>query len=256
MKTLSKTLKKLLPYESKLNSFLSKWFNRKFSFNGTTFFYQKGKTQYECVKCKKAIYDLPNMSSKSYAFTLDPVLNIQEQITSSDEGLQIYGWIVEYKWPGTENRWYQHYNHKIYDKKELAIDVINQLRLNRSWRLPDRTVEYRIRPIYIADQSHYRNIVINRLLTGNPEKKKEIKFFKLKEEYVFNKTKYIKGQIFGQIDKNCVWKLATPTEKSQYDHRYTFSHIPMDKLEEVDIKNEKWVHPHINKEIKKLINQK
>lgn len=81
-----------------------------------------------------------------------------------------------------------------------------------------------------------------------------MKTYKLTKDYTVLHSGVVheKGRLFVELDKNKVWLLATPIKKAKGSG---FSHLlgelkRENYVEEVNLLNEKWVHPHINKEVK------
>lgn len=81
------------------------------------------------------------------------------------------------------------------------------------------------------------------------------RFFKLADNSTDNYIK--KDTIFCFLKKNKVWQMATPTESAHLAYISGDTRIKElwenRDIEEVDIIDEKWIHPHINKEIRKYI---
>lgn len=75
-----------------------------------------------------------------------------------------------------------------------------------------------------------------------------MKAYKLKEN---KSTRYHKGRIFVDNQGEAVC-LATPVLETELCGNYYFKSLLNDGLlEEVDLKEERWVHPHICKSVKK-----
>jgi hypothetical protein len=57
-----------------------------------------------------------------------------------------------------------------------------------------------------------------------------------------------------QVENGQIFKSATTSEPASYGLRYLLTNylLPKNKAEEIDIRNEKWIHPHLCKELKKL----
>jgi hypothetical protein len=105
----------------------------------------------------------------------------------------------------------------------------------------------------------FRDYKIDQLLYDNPHQKKdkEIKAWKVIEDHeeIFqngNKAKVKKGTIFIQLENGQIFKSATTSEPASYGLRYLLTNylLPKNKAEEIDIRNEKWIHPHLCKELK------
>lgn len=83
------------------------------------------------------------------------------------EDLYIYGYIIESRrtdWPSHVSRefremWQNHWNHKIFKNKELAMDSINQFKIGYC-----SNYEFRILPMYSFKNSSYRTYLINKII--------------------------------------------------------------------------------------------
>ena len=105
----------------------------------------------------------------------------------------------------------------------------------------------------------FRDYKIEQLLNENTHQKKdkEIKAWRVVEEHEelinnTHKVKLKKGTIFIQMKNGRIIKASTTTEPSQYGIGYVLKYlIAKEKVVEIDIRNEKWIHPHLCKELKK-----
>ena len=114
------------------------------------------------------------------------------------------------------------------------------------------------------NEPQFRDYQIDQLLNDNPHQKKskEIKAWKVIEEHEEilsnnHKIKVKKGTIFIQLE-NGILRSGTTSEPTSYGLGYLLRNylLPKGKVEEIDIRNEKWIHPHLCKELKtKLKNQ-
>jgi hypothetical protein len=79
-----------------------------------------------------------------------------------------------------------------------------------------------------------------------------MKAYKIKENI---KGIYTKGRIIltNISPFNCV-TLATPTQRTVYGYGSNIIREFPDLVEEIDLKNEKWIHPHLYKTLKQDIN--
>lgn len=179
------------------------------------------------------------------------------KVQSSADDVSVYGWSLETRYQmrqGEWTSWYTYYNHRIYNTKESAIDASIKAGLtNRQDR------ECRVIPLYRMTEPQYREYKIDKLL-GNDKKREvyEIKGWKLKEDYDWYKTPnngtivHKKGTIYIQLENGDVIKSGTADE---YTWRIGRSRlltelIPKNLVEEIDITDEKWLHPHLLKELK------
>jgi hypothetical protein len=179
------------------------------------------------------------------------------KVQSSADDVSVYGWSLETRYQmrqGEWTSWYTYYNHRIYNTKESAIDASIKAGLtNRQDR------ECRVIPLYRMTEPQYREYKIDKLL-GNDKKREvyEIKGWKLKEDYDWYKAPnngtivHKKGTIYIQLENGDVIKSGTADE---YTWRIGRSRlltelIPKNLVEEIDITDEKWLHPHLLKELK------
>ena len=179
------------------------------------------------------------------------------KVQSSADDVSVYGWSLETRYQmrqGEWTSWYTYYNHRIYNTKESAIDASIKAGLtNRQDR------ECRVIPLYRMTEPQYRDYKIDKLL-GNDKKREvyEIKGWKLKEDYDWYKTPnngtivHKKGTIYIQLENGDVIKSGTANE---YTWRIGRSRlltelIPKNLVEEISISDEKWLHPHLLKELK------
>ena len=179
------------------------------------------------------------------------------KVQSSADDVSVYGWSLETRYQmrqGEWTSWYTYYNHRIYNTKESAIDASIKAGLtNRQDR------ECRVIPLYRMTEPQYRDYKIDKLLGNNKKKESyEIKGWKLKEDYDWYKTPnngtivHKKGTIYIQLENGDVIKSGTANE---YTWRIGRSRlltelIPKNLVEEISISDEKWLHPHLLKELK------
>ncbi len=113
---------------------------------------------------KLGFQSLPVYNGGKYVFKEDVYkldfhfqLDIEKEIDPIDD-LYIYGWIIEYKLISNEkDQWLNHWNHKIYNSKESALDSINQ---SGGYSL----FFYRIKPMYTFKNNGWRNHIINKII--------------------------------------------------------------------------------------------
>lgn len=189
-------------------------------------------------------------------FAIADSMNIKVQTSSED--VQVYGWTLEVRWKhnGEWCQWMTYWNHRIYQSRQSAMDAA--IKVYPSY---NKDYEWRISPLYKMNEPQFRDYKIDQLLYDNPHQKKdkEIKAWKVIEDHeeIFqsgNKVKVKKGTIFIQLENGQIFKSATTSEPTSYGLRYLLNNylLPKNKVEEIDIRNEKWIHPHLCKELKKL----
>lgn len=181
-------------------------------------------------------------------------------IQSQENNIQIYGWSLEMRsnYNGSWSTWSTYYNNKIYHSKDAVIrasmDVYNGF----------TNKEYRIVALYRMTDSLYRNFKIDRLLGSDTNiNKYEIKAWKLKEDYdwfkgTINSNKYIhkKGAIYIQLEDGRIIRSGNYTDsvRSMTKDKLFKELIPNKLVDEIKIKDEKWLYPHLLKELKDKIN--
>jgi hypothetical protein len=179
------------------------------------------------------------------------------KVQSSADDVSVYGWSLEMrsKYNGSWSTWHTYYNSKIYVSKESALDAAIKVGGGRS-----EHHEYRVTPLYIMTNPQYRDYKIDRLLGKEVIKNTyEIKGWKLKEDYEWYRhdpTNHVivhkKGTIYIQLENGDIVKSGSYVD---YTHRVgrdkLFSKlIPEGLVEEVKIEDEKWLHPHLLKELR------
>ena len=263
-----KPIQKMFKSDSRFNKFLVKHFGRRIIYQKGIFYDQNQQVKYTCEQCKKGIWDLPSVSGRNYVYKLVDPFPITEIVELTDQNIQIYGWAVEYKW-GDHPGWYSHWNHKIYDSKDKALDVVNRYRMEpetRTYSYKLGGIESRISPLYRADSGFYRNHVLHNILrddeTVESAAKLEVKFYRLKDNYVAKHSKHVykKDKVFAKICESNrkyerVWMLATPTHQrgTGYYGNVLKEMIELNVVEEIDIKKTN-LQPHLHKEVKKYLN--
>lgn len=189
-------------------------------------------------------------------FAISESMNIKVQASADD--VQVYGWTLEVRWKhnGEWHQWMTYWNHRIYQSRQSALDAAIKV-----YPSHHKDYEWRIAPLYKMNEPQWRDYQIDQLLYESPyqNRKKEIKAWRVTEDFekVFinnTKVKVKKGSIFIQLENGQIVKAATSSEPTEYRAAYLIKHHL--KVEEIDIRNEKWIHPHLCKELKtKLKNQ-
>lgn len=178
------------------------------------------------------------------------------KVQSSSDDVQVYGWTLEAKYDNGDGRthWYTHWNHRIYQSRESAVDASLKIGVNFN-------KEYRIMPLYIMTQPQYRDYKIDKVLGNKPVVKKEVKGWKLKEEYVYHsyknpqgvtvEYKYKKGSVFIQLESGQIVKSGNSNEHTcGISNGYLKEMISNNLVDEVKIEDEKWLHPHLLRVLK------
>jgi hypothetical protein len=165
---------------------------------------------------------------------------------------KVYGWTVELRRKSHSSEdWFINYKNKIYGSQNVALDaaikIINDFRQKGS--NANYFHDFKIIPIYKMDDSEYREWKIDQIIdkTESTDNKK-IKSWKLKEDVLYYRSEYKSGTIFIELSNGCI---ITPNESIPSRRvSKSFIHKHINILEEIDIIDEKWVHPHLLKELK------
>lgn len=206
------------------------------------------------------------INSKEYAIADSQLIKIQ----SVADDVHLYGWSLEVRYKMSDGQfctWFTYWNHRIYVNRSSALDAATKVYTSSS-----PGYEYRIVPIYKMTEPEYRDYKIDLLLTPNRVNKEpkvyDIKGWKSKNDieveipnkYPSNKPylyKCKKNTMFIQMEDGNIRIVKNSTEPKSimYEHsRYILEYLIENELvEEVNIQNEKWAHPHLCKELKKKI---
>jgi hypothetical protein len=207
------------------------------------------------------------INNREYAIADSQLIKVQ----AVADDVHLYGWSLEvrYKMSGGEFcSWFTYWNHRVYATRSSALDAATKVYTSSS-----PGYEYRIVPLYKMTEPEYRDYKIDLLLTPNRVNKEpkvyEIKAWKVKEDiekeiqrsqYPQNGKsmyKYKKNTMFIQMEDGNIRIVKNSTEPNSiiYTHaRWTLDDlIKNDLVDEVNIQNEKWAHPHLCKELKKKI---
>lgn len=191
-----------------------------------------------------------SINGKDYVAEYDSTIKVQSE--ASD--VNVYGWVLETRYKHNDGRysiWSSHWTNKIYSSKESAIDAALKI---RSMYKTDDT--WRVSPIYIMRDPEYRDYKINKILGTEVQKTQyEIKGWKLKEDYECNymRDKFKKGTIFIQLTDGNIIISADSTNRHRYMYdrgRFKSQVLKEAEIEEIEIKDEKWLYPHLLKELK------
>ncbi len=109
--------------------------------------------------------ELPIINGVQYIYRKDGYRNYPHfqmeiaEIEDKDDDIYVYGWIIQYQYidkNSTKSLWFNHWNHKLYSSKEIALDAINQFG-SVSW-------EFRVLPLYNFKNTSYRNYIIDKII--------------------------------------------------------------------------------------------
>lgn len=164
------------------------------------------------------------------------------------EDIKIYGWTLEYKsrYSGNKEFWHMSWTNRIYCSKQAALNAVIQTGMKE---------EFRISPLYKMEGGVLRDYKISQVLCDKPERKKqEIKAWKLKEDFKFTYNGNIthkRGSVFIEMENGSIIKSGVNTPTIHYWNRDLKHHLSnKDLFEEVNLKDEKWLYPHLLKELK------
>ena len=201
------------------------------------------------------------INNKEYAIADSQLIKIQ----AVADDVHLYGWSLEVRWKDNKGEWYSwmtYWNHRVYTSRSSALDAATKI-----YPSFHDGYEWRIVPIYKMTEPEYRDYKIDQLLMPNRANKEpkvyEIKAWKVKEDCEItyernNRTyKYSKSTLFIQMEDGNIRLVKNSTESNSIIHsnaRMILDDlIKNEQVEEVNIKNEKWAHPHLCKELKKKI---
>jgi hypothetical protein len=204
------------------------------------------------------------INNKEYAIADSQLIKIQ----AVADDVNLYGWSLEVRWKDNKGEWYSwmtYWNHRIYTSRSSALDAATKI-----YPSYHNGYEWRIVPIYKMTEPEYREYKIDQLLMPNRVNKEpkvyEIKAWKVKEDCEItyernNRTyKYSKSTLFIQMEDGNIRLVKNSTESNSIINSQARmildDLIKNEQVEEVNIKNEKWAHPHLCKELKKKIKNK
>ena len=210
------------------------------------------KKKHEATQDLRKPANYYDINGKRYAIAES--MNIKVQASAED--VNVYGWTLEVRWKqnGDWCQWFTYWNNRIYDSRNSALDAA--IKIYPSYR---EDYEWRIAPIYKMNQPEWRQYQIDQLLWDSPnsQKKDEIKAWKVKEDCEIefqnnHKVKFKKGEIFLNMGNQNIVRVATYSEPTKFGQGYILRQylLPKGLVEEFDIREEKWIHPHLCKELK------
>lgn len=176
------------------------------------------------------------------------------QVEESD-GLVPYGYAIEQKYKNLN--WHSYWTNTIYSSLQSALNAIIQIP-----KYSGGGYEYRVVPLYRLQGSALREYKINEVLGDQKTKEqrlREIKAWKLKNDFEYpiglQKPNIIRrGSVFIQLENGTIIK-SGQTEKTRYYWNNDIKkHLEnSDLFEEIELKDEKWLYPHLLKELKNKI---
>ena len=197
------------------------------------------------------------INNKEYAIADSQLIKVQ----AVAEDVSIYGWSLEVRWKNSSGEFYNwstYWNHRIYVSRSSALDAATKV-------FPHHNdgYEWRIVPLYKMTEPQFRDYKIDQLLNPNQKVKEpkvyEIKCWKVKEDcevqYRNNSPlKYKKNTLFIQMENGNIRVVRNTTNPISFTSKgFLDELIKNEQVEEVNIKNEKWAHPHLCKELKRKL---
>ncbi len=179
------------------------------------------------------------------------------KVQSSSEDVKVYGWTLEVRYKNNDgtSHWYTHWNHRIYQTRESAVDAALKI------GTIDR--EYRVNPLYIMTQPQYRDYKIDKILDNDkPKIEVDVRGWKLKDDYIYHRFKdnkgveteykYRKGSVFIQLETGEIVKSGNSNEHTVWINNGCLfkDMIPNGLVDEIVITDEKWLHPHLLRVLK------
>lgn len=194
---------------------------------------------------KKATW-VNTMSGRDYLVEDFSTVKVQ----SVDNDIRPYGWVIEMKWKKYNSHWTTYYTNKIYNSNSSAMSAL--ICIKNLWN-NNKEYDFRITAIYAMDQNFYRNYKINQLVDENqsPVKKYELKAWKANQD---NDTYKLKKDrtVFIQLENGRIIRAGGPTDSTMEGSRkLLFDELmPKGMVQETELKDEKWLYPHLLKELK------
>jgi hypothetical protein len=202
-----------------------------------------------------------NIGNKIYAIESTSYVPVQE--VPFDR--KVYGWTLETRYKDNRGNYYPwciYSNKKVYSTRSSAIEA--GIKISKVSYYASKDIEYRVGALYMMDTMEWRDYKINEILTSTTrEIDYTIQAWKVKDDFVYewgpniskSQTTYKKGTLFIKYG-NEILISGTPSDFTRRGMNYTFDTLKEKGLqfEEVDIMNEKWVHPHLIIEIKNKLN--
>jgi hypothetical protein len=161
--------------------------------------------------------------------------------------LKPYGYTIERKY---NSGWHTYWTNKIYSSLSSALNAIQQIPKGLH-------EEYRVVTLYRMTESQTREYKIKQIfgdIKSKEERLKEIKAWKLKDDFEYPKNRINKkGSIFIEF-YNSIIKSGQSQKTEYYWNSEIKKHLSnKDLFELIELKDEKWLHPHLLKELKEKI---
>jgi hypothetical protein len=191
-------------------------------------------------------------------YAISDSMDIEVQSHAGD--VYVYGWTLEVRWKhaGDWLPWMTNWNHRIYQSQRSALDAATKI--YPSYKGED--YQWRVTPLYKMNVPEYRQYKIDKLLSNKTtlQRESEIKAWKVNEDkqIQFGNGRGVevkRGEIFLQISMGNIIRVATYTQSTEFGQGYLLRNylLPMGLAEEIDISEEKWIHPHLCKELKRKL---
>jgi hypothetical protein len=205
-----------------------------------------------------------NIGNKIYAIESTSYVPVQE--VPFDR--KVYGWTLETRYKDNRGNYYPwciYSNKKVYSTRSSAIEA--GIKISKVSYYASKDIEYRVGALYMMDTMEWRDYKINEILVSSPrEIDYTIQAWKVKEDFVNewgpntitsskSKITYKKGTLFIKYGDDILIS-GTSNSFTRHGMNYTFANLKSKGclFEEVDIMNEKWVHPHLIIDIKNKLN--
>ena len=164
-----------------------------------------------------------------------------------DKDLKPYGYTIERRY---NSGWHTYWTNKIYSSLSSALNALQQI--------PKYThEEYRIITLYRMTESQKREYKIKELLgdvKSKEERLKEIKAWKAKEDFEYPKNIINKrGSIFIEFYNSIVKSGQSHKTRYYWNSEIKKNLSNTDLFEPIELKDEKWLHPHLLKELKEKL---
>lgn len=158
-----------------------------------------------------------------------------------------YGYSIEMKFRENSS-WSTYWTNKIYGSLNSALNAIKQIPKGSQ-------EEFRIVSLYKMSNSDIREYKIKQVLGDvktKEDKLSQVKAWKAKKDFEYPKGQINKmGSVFIEFNKSVV--KSGQTEKTKYFWNSDIrNHLTnKDIFEKIELKDEKWLYPHLLKELKK-----
>lgn len=195
------------------------------------------------------------VNNKSYEITKDGlVVNFlhgqADSVNTNDLSLIPYGYSIESR-NKYNGEWFTYWTNKIYSSLDSAFNALIQIPKSDNY-------EFRVVTLYRIPESQVRTYKINQVLSEAKSKKEkltDIKAWKLKKDFEYPINQINKsGSIFIQISDYRIIKSGQTQKTRNYWLSDLKAYLKKEELfEEVNLKDEKWLHPHLLKELKEKL---